>query len=96
MLLERWKKCVDSGVEYVEDWHAQVSVWQLWFSKKKKISPGHTCSHWDWQTVPPSKVTISKMKHPAKSLCDCEGVADLTFCNFGLPFTKQSEYQNTP
>jgi hypothetical protein len=39
MLPERWKKCVDSGGEYVEDWHVQVSVWQLWFSKK--INPGH-------------------------------------------------------
>jgi hypothetical protein len=26
-------------VEYVEDWHVQVSVWQLWL--QKKISPGH-------------------------------------------------------
>jgi hypothetical protein len=39
MLPERWKKCVDSGGEYVEDWHVQVSVWQLWL--QKKISPGH-------------------------------------------------------
>ena len=31
VLPERWKKCVDSGGEYVEDWHVQVSVWQLWF-----------------------------------------------------------------
>ena len=31
------KKCVDSGGEYVEGWHVQVSVRQLWF--KKKISP---------------------------------------------------------
>jgi hypothetical protein len=23
MLPERWKKCVDSGGEYVEDWHVQ-------------------------------------------------------------------------
>jgi hypothetical protein len=42
MLPERWKKCVDSRGEYVEDWHVQVSVWQLWF--KKKISPGHICT----------------------------------------------------
>jgi hypothetical protein len=41
MLPERWKKYVDSGGEYVEDWHAQVSVWQLWFSKKKNQS--RTC-----------------------------------------------------
>ena len=39
MLPECRKKCVDSGGECVEDWHVQLSVWQLWF--KKKISPGH-------------------------------------------------------
>jgi hypothetical protein len=39
MLPERWEKCVDFGGEYVEDWHVQVSVWQLWFSKKKKSVP---------------------------------------------------------
>ena len=38
MLPEGWKKCVDSGGEYVEDLHVQVSVWKLWL---KKISPGH-------------------------------------------------------
>ena len=39
MLPKCWKKCVDFGGEYVEDWHVQVSVWQFWF--KKKISPGY-------------------------------------------------------
>jgi hypothetical protein len=34
MLPECWKKCVDSGGEYVEDWHVQVTVWQIWFKKK--------------------------------------------------------------
>jgi hypothetical protein len=27
MLPKRWKKCVDSGGEYVEDRHVQVRVW---------------------------------------------------------------------
>jgi predicted RNA-binding protein len=39
MLPERWKKSVDSGGEYVEVWHVQVSVWQLRFSKN--TIPGH-------------------------------------------------------
>jgi hypothetical protein len=38
-----------------------------------------------------TKVTIPKIKHPAKSLCDCEGATDLTLCNLGLPFTKASK-----
>jgi hypothetical protein len=38
MLPERWKKFVDSGGEYVEDWHVQVSVWQLWFKKNQSWS----------------------------------------------------------
>jgi len=40
MLPKRRKKCVDSGGKYIEDWHVQVSVCQLWL-QKKKISPGH-------------------------------------------------------
>jgi hypothetical protein len=38
MLRERWKKCVDSGGEYVEDWHVQVFGN---YGLEKKISPGH-------------------------------------------------------
>jgi hypothetical protein len=34
VLPERWKKCVDSRGEYVEDWHVQVSVRQLQLKKK--------------------------------------------------------------
>jgi hypothetical protein len=37
MLPERWEKCVDSGGEYVEDCHLQVSVWQLWFKQKNSV-----------------------------------------------------------
>jgi hypothetical protein len=48
------KKCVDSGGEYVEDWHVQVSVWQLWF--KKKISPGHI-----WTTLYFHVITFSNL-----------------------------------
>jgi hypothetical protein len=38
MLPECWKKCVDSEAEHTEDWHVQISVWQLWL---KRISPSH-------------------------------------------------------
>jgi hypothetical protein len=36
MLPERWKKCLDSGGEYVEDWHVQVSVAITVFKKKNQ------------------------------------------------------------
>jgi hypothetical protein len=39
MLPDRWKKCVGSGGEYVEDGRVQASVWQLWF--KKKLVPSY-------------------------------------------------------
>jgi hypothetical protein len=48
-LPERWKKCVDFGGEYVEDWHVQVCVWQLWFKKLAPVIFEPPCNNVDEQ-----------------------------------------------
>ena len=63
MLPERWKKCVGPGGEYVEAWHVQVSVWQLWFKKKNQSRPYLNYLVQVYRPLPPSGNPIAVNKY---------------------------------
>jgi len=77
MLPQRWKKCIDSGGEYVEDWHVQASVGN--YGLKKKISPGHI-----WTTLYMSNIILVTCHHKhTKHLVACDN-SHIECCHYSL------------